>query len=106
MAGKSTKVPETEQEKQKAAYVNATRRLREDHRENFNKLRIEEADKLGVKWTPKPTEEEKAAEQLARLIETYPHLADELRKGSQPGRDDVGTSPVEDEDEPDEEGAQ
>ncbi len=74
-------------EKQKTAYRNAMKRLREENVEAFNKLRVEEAAKLNITWTPKPTEEQKAAEQLARLIETYPHLAEELRRGATPEAD-------------------
>jgi hypothetical protein len=63
---------------QRQAYTNATTRLREENLERFKQLRVEEAQKLGIVYTPKLTPEEKAREDLRALIREHPHLADEV----------------------------
>lgn len=59
------------------AYGAATQRLREQHRDDFNKLYAEEAKQRGVEWTPKKSPEEKAREQLEALFAEHPHLREE-----------------------------
>lgn len=58
----------------KAAYVAATRRLREDEKEKFNRYYAEEAEARGQEWKPKPTKEEKAKAEMEALLEQYPSL--------------------------------
>lgn len=58
----------------KASYVTATKQLREAHLEEFNTLRQAAAKDLGFEWTPPKTKEQKAEEELAALLEQYPHL--------------------------------
>lgn len=82
--------PEQAEEKERAealrkAYSAATKRLREENRDTFTKLYIEEAKKLGVDYKPKPTEEEKAEAQLAEILAAHPHLRDKVAgAGEQP----------------------
>lgn len=57
-------------------------RLREAHREEFNALMVEEAEKRGVKWTPRLTEEEKAEKALRELLAAHPELAEKARSGA------------------------
>lgn len=58
----------------KASYVTATKQLREKYLDDFNALRVAAAKDLGVEWTPPKTKEQKAEEELAALLEQYPHL--------------------------------
>jgi hypothetical protein len=62
----------------KKAYSSATARLREEKREEFDGLYAEEAQKLGVTYTPRPNAEQKAEQELNRLLEEFPHLRDRL----------------------------
>lgn len=63
---------------QRKAYGAATKALREAHREEFNVLMAKEAKTLGVEWKPKPTDEEKAADQLAALLAAHPNLREQM----------------------------
>lgn len=56
----------------------AATRLREEHRDEYNRLLQEEAKKRGIEWTPRPTKEEKDREALRKLLEENPSLRDEL----------------------------
>lgn len=60
------------------AYGAATARLREGHREEFDRLYVEEAKKLGVDYKPKPTAEQKAEEQLRALLAEHPGLRSKI----------------------------
>jgi hypothetical protein len=60
------------------AYAKATKRLREAHQPEFNALYAEEAKVLGYDWSPKPTKEEKARDELNRLLAEFPHLAAQI----------------------------
>lgn len=60
------------------AYGAAQKRLREAHRSEFNKFMAEESKALGFEWKPKPTDEEKAAEQLAALLAAHPSLREQM----------------------------
>ena len=62
----------------KQAYSISTSRLREENRAEFDRLYIEEAAKLGVTYTPKPTPEQKAKQELEDLLAKFPHLRDSL----------------------------
>jgi hypothetical protein len=68
----------------KKSYQSATKRLREKHSEDFNLFRQEEAQKLGVEWTPPKTAEQKAQEEYDALIAKYPHLAKQSEGGPPP----------------------
>jgi hypothetical protein len=73
-----TDTTKTEAALKREAYGAATTRLRERHRDDFNTLLVEENASRGIDWKPKPTEEQKAAEQFAQLLQQYPHLADKI----------------------------
>ncbi len=60
------------------AYSSAAKRLREAHLDEFHKLQIEEAKKLGVDWAPKPNAEQKAEAELIAILKDHPALADRL----------------------------
>ena len=60
------------------AYSKATATLRDRHRDEFNGLYQAEAKEAGIDWSPKLTDEQKAEQELAKIIETYPHLAERL----------------------------
>jgi len=68
----------------RTAYANATKRLREEQRDRFRELQIEEAQKLGVDYKPQPTKDEKAEAMLAALLAENPalkaRLVDELKQ--------------------------
>jgi ABC-type branched-subunit amino acid transport system ATPase component len=73
-----TDTTKTEAALKREAYGAATTRLREQHRDDFNTLLVEENRNRGIDWKPKPTEEQKAAEQFAQLFATYPELAKQI----------------------------
>lgn len=56
------------------AYTAATQRLRDGHREQFNTLYREEAEKKGVEWKPRLSESEKAESQIRELLAKHPDL--------------------------------
>ena len=68
----------------RASYQTATKRLREEFASRFNEIRVEEAKALGIEWTPPKSAEQKAEEEMARLVEKFPHLADKIREGVVP----------------------
>lgn len=88
MAGKTTQAapeqapaPDEKADREsglRKAYSLATTRLREEFRTDFDRLYSEEAEKLGLTYTPKPTPEQKAKADLEKLLAEYPHLKDEL----------------------------
>ena len=59
-------------------YVIATRRLRKAHLAEFNNYRVEEAKKRGIEWSPPLTADEKAREELDRLLAEHPTLLEDL----------------------------
>lgn len=65
------------------AYGEATAALRESNREEFDRLYAEKAKALGVDYTPKPTAEQKAEQQLKELLAAHPHLAEKVRAGEE-----------------------
>jgi hypothetical protein len=67
----------------KEVYVEATKALRENHRDEFNSLRVEGMKARGFDWAPALTEEEKAEQQVAELLTKFPHLADQIAGGGQ-----------------------
>lgn len=64
----------------KESYQSALKALRTRHLAEFNTLRVEEARKRGITWTPPKTDEEKAAEQMAALLREHPALAEQFSK--------------------------
>lgn len=56
------------------AYSTASQKLRENHRAEFNALHAEAAKDLNVPWEPRMSGEQRAAEQIASLLEEYPVL--------------------------------
>lgn len=69
------------------AYGKAMSRLRDAHPDEFNSLRMEEAKARDLDWKPKPTEEQKAREQLAKILAEYPGLAETI--GAGPDEDSI-----------------
>jgi len=77
----------------KAAYTEATRRLREQHKKEFDSLRTQVMTELGFPdWTPPLTAEEKAEQQMAELLAAHPSLIDKIT-GSGGGRRAAETPP-------------
>ena len=60
------------------AYGRATSELRENHRAEFNSLYAERAAELGVEWSPRPNEQERAEQTFDQLLTDYPHLRERL----------------------------
>lgn len=61
-------------------YDIATQKLRERFPEEFIDLRKEAAKELGIEWEPRMTAEQRAEQEFNRLVEEYPHLAEQLRQ--------------------------
>lgn len=53
----------------------AARRLRDAHAEEYNGYLGEEMAARGIEWTPRLTDEQKAAKQVSDLLTQYPGLA-------------------------------
>jgi hypothetical protein len=62
------------------AYGLATSRLRDENRERFNELYQAAAAEQGIEWSPKLSEEQRAEQEIAALVERFPHLADRFRE--------------------------
>lgn len=62
----------------RAAYSEATTQLREQHREDFNKLYAAAAQKRGVHWSPRPSKTDKDRAELLRILKENPELAEEV----------------------------
>lgn len=71
------------QKRQRKAYTQATARLRENRRAEFDNYLAEESEKLGVEYKRRLTPEEKARRQMAELLQQYPGLADEVSENGQ-----------------------
>lgn len=56
------------------AYTAAQKTLRETYRTEYNALVAKEMAARGVEWKPKPTEAEKAAAQVEKILRDYPDL--------------------------------
>lgn len=67
------------------AYGKATTELRTTHKDEFNTLYAKHAAALGVDWSPRPSDEQKAEAQFADLLANYPHLADRLADAQREG---------------------
>lgn len=57
-----------------AVYSRATTRLRKENVAAWNAILKDEYAKVGIEWNPKPTEEEKAAAEVERLLAAHPDL--------------------------------
>lgn len=62
-----------------AASAAASKRLKEENLDTWNKYMVEEATARGQEWAPKPSPEAKAEADFQRLLTEYPHLADQVR---------------------------
>jgi hypothetical protein len=86
----STATETTESEKvrvanaKKNAYSAATTQLRQAHQDEFNNLMRAECADRGVEWSPRPTERDRAREQVAQLLATFPDLAEEFASQHEP----------------------
>lgn len=56
------------------AYSNASTRLREENRGRFEALQVEEAQKLGIDYKPKPSKDQRALAEIQRLLAENPGL--------------------------------
>lgn len=65
-------------ERRTKAYSQGQSRLREEHREDFQRIVKEEASKLGIEYVFAPTAAEKARAQIAALLEQFPEARDSL----------------------------
>jgi len=61
-----------------AASGAASKRLKEENIDRWNELMTEEAKARGEEWKPKASPEQKAEADFKRLIEQYPHLAQQV----------------------------
>lgn len=69
----------TEQERDKLvrkAYAEATKELRSTYHDEFVELQKKHAEALGVDWSPRLTEEQRAKQAYEELVEKYPHFAE------------------------------
>lgn len=65
-------------QKRRAAYSAAETRLREENAARFRELVNEEAEKRGVTYVFRKTEEERAAATLADLLAKHPNLRGQI----------------------------
>jgi len=62
----------------RTGYNLAEKDLKENHRDEFNRLREAHTKALGYEWTPPKTAEEKAAEEMDALLSAFPHLRERI----------------------------
>lgn len=77
----TTEVTQNDQDRSEAlkkAYRSATSLLREEKRDRFEELYVQEAKALGVEYTPRQTPEQKAEAELEALLTQFPHLRDKV----------------------------
>lgn len=60
------------------AYGVAQKRLREEHKDEFNGYYAEECRARGIEWVPKKSKQEQALDTITELLSTYPDLAEKL----------------------------
>ena len=60
------------------AYGQATQALRDNHRDEFEKLYTEAARALGIERAPRLTAEQKAEQEFDGLLRMYPHLRERV----------------------------
>lgn len=77
-----------------AARSAAAATLRTNHLAEYNDLLIKEAASRGLTWKPRPTKEERAKEEMARLLADYPDILNEVVAPTDPGDPEPGTAPV------------
>lgn len=65
------------------AYGNATTELRENYKSEFQDLYTKHARALGVDYTPRPSAEEKAEQELQALLAAHPHLREKIAGGDE-----------------------
>lgn len=90
--------------KVRKSYHEATNRLRAKHMDEFRELQKDVAKELGIEYTPRPTKEEKARQQLLDLLRDNPSLETEvvekvkqqLSEGEQGGKPAVAEVPQSD----------
>lgn len=75
-----TTAAQTRQQALNAASGAASKRLKEAHLQEWNTYMAEEAARRNQRWTPKPSAEEKARQELQRLLAEHPGLALEIEK--------------------------
>lgn len=68
----------TEAQVRREADYAATARLKEAHLPEFNELKSREMRARGIEWSPKPTDEEKAAAAVQELLAKHPGLRDTI----------------------------
>lgn len=61
------------------AYGQATKELRDLHRDEFNRLYARAARELGQEWSPRPSEEEQAEALFDDLLARYPSLRERVQ---------------------------
>lgn len=66
------------EKKLRAAYALATKRLRDAHKAEFLKHQADAAKELGVDWKPRKSKEERAREQVTKLLADHPAIKQEL----------------------------
>lgn len=64
----------TEAQLKTAAYGKAVARLKEKYQEDFRALVKEEMAKVGVEWSPRLSDEEKAARDIEAIYAKFPGL--------------------------------
>lgn len=93
----TTEAPPTDKsersQKLRSAYTQANTALRESHREEFERLYQQKAQALGVDYKPRPTAEQKAEEQMAALLNEYPHLREQFGSTTTPEEEQPAPEP-------------
>jgi hypothetical protein len=74
----NTTADEAKDKAMSAARSAAAAKLREKHLDEYNTLLTAEAKERGVDWKPRPTAEQRAAEEMERLLQQFPELAERV----------------------------
>ena len=70
-----------------AVYTQAVARLRDKYREEFDGYLVDGYAAIGIEWTPKPNETQKAKAEIERLLAAHPELRQLFAIGSDPALD-------------------
>jgi hypothetical protein len=83
-ATEGTTTQQVSSKERSAVYTQAVARLREKYREEFDGYLVDGYRAIGIEWTPKPNETQKAKAEIERLLREHPELRQLFAIGSDP----------------------
>lgn len=81
--------PQVSNKERTAVYTEALARLRTKYRAEFDGYLVEGYRKIGLDWTPRPNEVQKARNEIERLLSEHPELRQLFAVGNDPANRDA-----------------